>query len=197
MSAPLELLIAVATAPPVPTVEPSGPSPWLSFTVLAIGAVATSAAAIVAVCLARRDGRELKRLREREATAQARAVVVRGVKSNSSAKGPSIEVLNASAGPIHDVWGFIATEARPDCEKLAIQDVIAPGEKATGASPGEDASLLRFAEVQFVDTNGVRWRTIQGEPPRRLEAGEAGRCQHDTAPVATNTTDEPPPAPSS
>jgi hypothetical protein len=156
---------------------------WLMFGATALAAIATAAAAIVALVLANRERRErlvaeseLKVERALRRRAQASKVSVKmeplpatvdaSIRSESLPRdtmGYTLTLTNDSDGPIrraqpNTYLRFVPHDAEPQVYGYYFGDVVRPGETASIQIAWLGPPVSQVVDTQFSDAQGIRWR---------------------------------------
>jgi len=164
----------VSTPIPFPG-SASGPSPWLSLIIDAVGALGAAGAAIVAVRIAnraRQDAHEQRKLSEsldgkRQAVAVTAKVWVDDVievldqVSRVVGRAWKYRVQNGSTWPVTNLQMVIQTACHAETESIQYRDVLVPGERWEDATKAHALTGPRSEAVWtlfFTDSNGTVWR---------------------------------------
>lgn len=162
--------------------EHSSVADWIAAIGQAVGAIGTFAAVVVALVIARRDGRRLKREQRQREASQARMITTRTelhweeiedggssaiiVRNNSNQAISSLTVRKAKVDGPNIQWF-------PDDEAGGGLAMLGPGDSAhfngswrtvddAGDEPPTANTLIRF-----VDASGIWWDRVNNSEPRR------------------------------
>lgn len=144
--------------------DPATVADWVGSVGQAAGAIGTFAAVVVALAIARRDGRRAEDDRADREASQARLIVT----ERRFHREWLVRTTNHSSRPVFDVtlaggWTAVEREGSP-----AVVAVLAPG-------AGIDRRVMPPAEpdtadivIDFLDAAGLRWRRRGHAAPERV-----------------------------